>query len=645
MVAFEIFVLIIKMTVTRSLPTRSIRFLLFSVLVALIIGNLGYTVSAFVPVLQRSIGNRNLRSRMPGKRDHRRPTPFVQRRHDTRLHYLDEEKQEPPPPSTSFTPTPQDQQQQTSSTTSSSSLGLAPTIPVIGPFWTKPPLMVGAELRLGSLTPMQWQALEESFYLHQQHIQHDNASVDGDGASSHPPTVGISAAPLIAILDDVTLPTSAFSSIPPGCRYATIAAIVGISPPSERDNVMSPSLIKSLGSTGQSDYHRDGTTSYAVRFVGVGRAMIRNFSYQVPYVLRNAEDEEGHLLDANGKPIVQSWDQQTTKNDADTNMDINNNNNNQSSEDGRQQHGQKQDEVADEEEDDDDTPYPASNVIMAEFHLLQDRPHKGGGVSGNAYTSTASPIHALNEMARVARQVEWVHQDRRKLVQGIRAAQVRLQRANARPQNVDPYLTDEESGSDRSSTHKLKASEECMIEDDLQDYDGLGAIFGFSMVPSPSVDSNPVTVLSKDCTILNTDPTKESGGATASGSNDNGSYDASGPLDELDNYGMGSSATAMVGIQEMATVWMEKLLPYYSPTKRASEEHYYEMLSFVAVVAVQDILEKADLAWALRCTNTAERLERVYHWMRTHVDLLREETFRIRSALEACGEECSDLFD
>lgn len=90
---------------------------------------------------------------------------------------------------------------------------------------------------------------------------------------------------------------------------------------------------------------------------------------------------------------------------------------------------------------------------------------------------------------------------------------------------------------------------------------------------------------------------------------------------------------------------MEKLQPYYSPTRENSEEYYYEVLSFVAIQAAKgDWLQPSHLAWAARCTNTAERLQHAYEWMWSHVLALRQEVAMASQELMDCREECQDLW-
>ena len=91
-------------------------------------------------------------------------------------------------------------------------------------------------------------------------------------------------------------------------------------------------------------------------------------------------------------------------------------------------------------------------------------------------------------------------------------------------------------------------------------------------------------------------------------------------------------------------MWLDKLEPFYSPQLRATEEYYYEILSYAAVLALDKYLAKEDIAWALTCSNTLERLQQTYEWMCSHVLLLKEEAAQASAKLRDCGEECTDLW-
>ena len=411
-----------------------------------------------------------------------------------------------------------------------------PIIPILGPFPGQPPLIVGGEFTLKP-TPMQWQALEESAHLHESHVSDERS------------TVGISAAPLVAVLDqDDSAAHSATG------RYATLAAVVGLSSSKETIQMDSfddnSSFMEKLMQVGDKDY--------SVKLIGIGRANVKDFFYQVPTSMQ----------DAMGGKAVSSVPSQnyidTTKKD--------------------------RVHISDNDDDDDRHDEDDTNILMAEFGLLSDRSDEG--------EEKASPVHAVNRMHTLARQVEWMHQDRRRLVAGIHAGRARLAAAGRVTQGG---ITGEE----------------------LLDHDGLGALFGFEeetiLVKEKRTQQTSVTPVAQDTT-------------------------GDGPLAQLENYGLGATAAAFSTIEKLTHVMIEKLQPYYSPVRCASEEHYYEVLSFVSLVSMDKFVKAPDLAWSLRCTNTPERLEQVYMWMYSHVHLLRQEAERVSAKLMECGEECTDLF-
>jgi hypothetical protein len=113
---------------------------------------------------------------------------------------------------------------------------------------------------------------------------------------------------------------------------------------------------------------------------------------------------------------------------------------------------------------------------------------------------------------------------------------------------------------------------------------------------------------------------------------------------EWDNYGMGTSAAAFSSIPPLARMLMEKLQAYYSPQKQATEEHYYETMSFMAVLSLKETLPSEALNYALKVTNTMERMEWAYQRMIEHRLILQEASEEISADLRDCGEECTDLW-
>jgi len=251
------------------------------------------------------------------------------------------------------------------------------------------------------------------------------------------------------------------------------------------------------------------------------------------------------------------------------------------------------------EEDDDDDDHIQTNVVMASFRFLEDSDRRV--IGGQQYFS--SPVHAINDMAALANKINRVHQDRRRLVAGLQAAKARLQLAGV---------------------------------EELEDYDGLGMLMAQRDFEAEMEESQPII-----------DQLLQDYSQPPSTLQESSSYESSdrkSKLDDLENYGMGYSASSISNIRELTKVWMEKLEPYYSPSRRQSEEHYYEILSFVSILAMDKYLEPRDLAWTLCCTNTIERMEQVHEWMWTHAWMLRDEVEIASQELRDCGEECTDLW-
>lgn len=450
----------------------------------------------------------------------------------TRLQYQDDKHSE------------QSQQQKKKTT--------VPTLPVMGPFLNQPPLLIGAEMILTAPTPLQWQSLEEAFYRHQQHLAEDS---------------GVSTAPLVAILDQ----TNDMNNKGAQGRYATIAAVVGVSS-SNADTICTDNnsaFMESLAGASMVENAK-------VRLVGVGRAVLKEFMYQVPSsVAEKAMDEEGHLLIT--------------------------------------EHGERL--VGDEDNEEDEG--PVVNIIMAQFALVSDMLHR----------QAVSPTHAVTNMGRLSNQVEWLHQDRRNLVAGIKAAKSRLEKAESLKRNVR-----------REDNHE-----------ELEDHDGLGLLFGEAV----STSNNSKTKKKKNNNKQKKSDSPADKKKVHAGSSSltfamkvtkEQTQEASSPLMNMENYGLGSSASSLTGLKELTQVLLEKLSPYYSPKRCTSEEHYYEVFSFVSVMAMDSYVKTHDLAWSLRCVSTEQRLQRTYDWMSAHVGELKEEAERMSRALQDCGEECTDLF-
>jgi len=253
-------------------------------------------------------------------------------------------------------------------------------------------------------------------------------------------------------------------------------------------------------------------------------------------------------------------------------------------------------------EDDQETNM-ATNVVMAEFRLLTDSNARSSSfvASGRrgGRSMHASPVHALAEMSNLANKIHRIHQDRRRYVAGLQAAKSRL-----------GFVKETEL--------------------DLKDYDGLGMLFSQSKYDD-SENKKVAAAIQPTIEQLLADFSQDA------------------PVEHtrlagLDNYGLGYSSASFSAISDVTTVWLEKLQPYFSPARCESEEHYFEVLSFVSVLSMREFLEPYELGRSLRCTNTIERLQQAYEWMGEHTRLLKQECEKSSQELRDCGEECTDLW-
>ena len=96
----------------------------------------------------------------------------------------------------------------------------------------------------------------------------------------------------------------------------------------------------------------------------------------------------------------------------------------------------EQDDTMDDDEDDFiDEDEESSPIIMAQFTLLTDttkresNPFDKVGEKG-AKSYEKAPIHAIMEMSNLANKIMRIHEDRRRLVNGLTAAKARLDHKN-----------------------------------------------------------------------------------------------------------------------------------------------------------------------------------------------------------------------
>jgi len=242
----------------------------------------------------------------------------------------------------------------------------------------------------------------------------------------------------------------------------------------------------------------------------------------------------------------------------------------------------------DEEEEEEDVRTP---IVMTAFEPVLD-----DGVSSRHHSfhkgprsARASPVHTLAALNQLKNKISRLHEQRKKLVAGLTAARARLR-----------FAYEKET---------LALGEE--------DRDGLGSLGRFSS-----------SYYEVDQFLARFPP-----GETSHAQN----------LAATENYGLNAycAFSTLPALTHAATEMFE---PYYSDRYREREEFEYEVLSFVALRAVQGIASREDEAWALKCTCTEERLERVYEIMMEHKFRLKQLSEKVSRDLADCGEECTDLW-
>ena len=450
-----------------------------------------------------------------------------------------------------------------------------PVIPVIGPFIKAKPLMIGGEMTLDPPTPLQWKALQECVVVHRNQLNNDNDQEDMQTAT-------IDAAPLIAIIDDSTGYKSVnppFTQFREGGRYATLAAVVGINSKQknglfdeDEENFLE---YMDLCPVDDDDDITDNSIvplSSSVRLVGVGRAVLRKFFFRVPTELCRDPNEPGNSIHPN-------YDEEEF-------YDINDTIN----------HGYE-----------DNTP-----IVMASFEPLVDDasvysiadPDRVGEKGQKSYRK--SPVHALSELNNLSIRVSRLHDDRIKLINGIKTAKARLR----------------------------------LYDENLKDLDGLGALF-------ESTDENPTNILEEEEKSMTVDEFL----ATFKGNMmrvDPSELPQNQPtpleeVENLENYGLNYYG-AISAIPQLTQNVAEQLAPYYSKKFRSREEYNLEISSFVAYRCLEGYVSKEEMSWSLHCTSSIERLAKAYNLLIEHIWLLKSIAKKMAKEVEACGEECTDLW-
>lgn len=448
-------------------------------------------------------------------------------------------------------------------------------IPLVGPIPNAPPLLVGGEMLLSPPTPGQWQALQEAVAIHRNALAEEDSTNEGGT---------IDAAPLVVVIDGVTGgPTATASTV--GGRYATLAAVVGISSKDWSDadsqeafwdSIMAPSscqdIIRPFSST--------------VRLVGVGRAKLSSFFHRTPT----------SLLDGSGGDDLSASDEEISSS-----------------------LGQEQSWDEEDENEGYDPP-----IIMAQFTPLVDGPadsRADAKTLGNKESRSVyrSPVHAISELNSMLHRVTWMHDDRRRLVNGITAAKARLGARRSKDNGDDAGVEYNDFddlgwvGSPQSdataSGSEMKAKDEISMGDFLSSFQ------------KPHTSSDPLAELAQ---------AEERQKAVNF-------------LEDRENLGLPYFGyfSAIPNLTQQA---LKLFVPYYSEEHRSREEHEFEIASFVALRTVEGYASPTEIGWALQSTSTIERLQATYDIMATHRIQLEKMAELLSQQLIHCGEECTDLW-
>ncbi|KAL9178922.1 hypothetical protein ACHAXT_011895 [Thalassiosira profunda] len=437
-------------------------------------------------------------------------------------------------------------------------------------FLDSPPLLVGSTLtyRYSELTLFQRRAVEVAQSHHKVHVarmksEKEEGTSDrlghlvemlDDGTifqrSQAGEEGGIEAAPILAVVDGYTADDTEFASLlnqqpssapglPKPKRYATLASVEVV----YDSNSEKPSLVK---------------------LTGVGRVFLRDYFSSREVGMTEEEEELSKLL-----ARIQEMDGQVFE--------------------------EEDSSAEDEDEDDEDGELPA---LMAEFDLLLDDSSILAEDSSTKYgqdvtKSRASSMHAITELYRSANKVYRLHEERKRIVAGLRAGMARLR------------------------VGKERANAECKI--DFEDCDGLGLIGGAIDAAANEGKAEEATESSTE----NEAPRSR--------------------LETLDNYGLGSYGVLST-VPDLATQLMSTLEPYYSPAHREREEWEAEVGSMVAFRSLEEYATSREVAEALLMPSATQRMELAYAIMLRHRDDLEALAEMISDELVDCGEECSDLW-
>ena len=399
-------------------------------------------------------------------------------------------------------------------------------LPILGPFIKSPsPLLVGSTItfQYSDMTPFQKKAVEVSQVYHEEHCARMKEAADEAGEEG-----GIQAAPIVAIIDNFT---GEYTELSPGDdqkkqkRFATLSAI-------------------------EIETSSDGS-SEVVKLTGVGRVFLYDYFSSKDAGITEEEEELENIL-----KLIQQYD--------------------------REQEGiEDDDQIEDDDEDDFPVVMASFDVILDDSSILVNKSTK----HQDATVHRASSLHAITELYRTANKVYRLHEDRKKLVAGLKTAEERL-------------LLGQE-----------RMNENCDIE--YEDCDGIGIL-------SEGVDFLPIAT---DAVEITTGSVRLS------------------PLSKMKNYGFGSYGILST-IPDLTRQLMDYLEPYYSPSHREREEYEAEIASFIAFKCLEEYVDPSDVAAAMLSPSATERLNMAYDLMMRHREELTELVKMISDDLHECGDDC-----
>lgn len=474
-------------------------------------------------------------------------------------------------------------------------------ITVIGPLLNTPPLLMGATLWLDPPTPLQWKTIEVC-------VEMCATTMDERNGHNGSIMATIDAAPMVAVLQADGEERTRTSD-----TFASIAAIVGYSSRGRDgglDTFDSASLRESLAGLSSTPFYNDGAK---IRLLCIGRAKLSDFRSGEYVVVPTTDDD----TDTRGLTYSDSsrfsrdptlaWNSRTSSTGTTLRP-------------GEDETGSNECEEEDVEAAD-GTTIITEPVILAKIQLLLDTTLTREQKLDNEFGTYSSPVHALGQLSMWAARIGFLHSDRQRLVQGIHAAQARLD----------------------------------TMSQEWEDHDGIGSLFASRQdnatsnhneqgVVRPGVFDPNAEYESKIRDML----------ALTAHNNDGMTIDSMVPITtskilppsalrllELDNYGLGSTPSAFSDIRSMAKLLVDLLRAYYSPERLETEEFEYCVFSWVALQSMMPY--QADSKQARCATNTVDRMESVYNLMLTHKEDLRQLALAKSQELRDCGEEC-DLF-